>query len=92
MSYERAAIPFPINKFAHSKPHPAALLKACDQMNVKPENCLYVGDAQNDILAATAANMPSIIAAYGYIQNKNDIQHWGANGHINHPQELLNQL
>src|SRR3954470_20663633 len=53
---------------AHAKPHPAPLLYAAEQIGVAPERCVYVGDAERDVLAGVAAGMPAIVARYGYIE------------------------
>ena len=39
------------------KPSPATLLLACSQVGVKPENCMYVGDAERDVQAGKAAEI-----------------------------------
>lgn len=39
------------------KPNPQILLKACDALCVRAEDCLYVGDHPFDILCASSANM-----------------------------------
>ena len=74
---------------AHTKPHPAPLLHAANLIGIAPENCLYVGDDERDIIAAHAAGMVSVAAAYGYLGTGNDIADWGAIHRINHPTELL---
>lgn len=43
------------------KPHPEPLLFASQKLNVKPEECIYIGDAENDAEAARAAGMKVII-------------------------------
>ena len=48
------------------KPNPMMLFAACEQLGVKPEQCLMVGDSRNDIAAARAANMPVVAVDYGY--------------------------
>jgi phosphoglycolate phosphatase len=37
------------------KPHPHCLDEACKQMGVEPRECLFIGDACTDVLAAKAA-------------------------------------
>lgn len=61
-----------------SKPHPAPLLYAAKQAGFNPTDCIYVGDDERDILAAHAAGMPAIVAAYGYCQNDPNISTWNA--------------
>ncbi|MBP9722431.1 MAG: HAD-IA family hydrolase [Gammaproteobacteria bacterium] len=77
---------------AHAKPHPAPMLKACENINVKPENCIFIGDALTDIQAGQAVNMQTILAAYGYIPYDQDINTWGADKTIQSPSELLELL
>ena len=48
------------------KPHPAPLLLACKQLQVRPERTLMIGDSRNDVLAARAAGMPVVCVDYGY--------------------------
>ncbi len=43
------------------KPHPEPILLCVEKLGVKPEECVYIGDAPTDILAANAAGMPTII-------------------------------
>lgn len=52
--------------YEHSKPHPAPLLAACAKLKVDPEETLYVGDAEIDVLAARAAKIRVAIAGFGY--------------------------
>lgn len=43
------------------KPHPEPLLLAAQKLGVKPRECVYIGDVENDIKAARAAGMKIII-------------------------------
>lgn len=43
------------------KPHPEPLLFAAEKLKVKPKECVYIGDVENDIKAARAAGMRIII-------------------------------
>jgi HAD superfamily hydrolase (TIGR01549 family) len=43
------------------KPHPAPLLLASEKLSIKPEECVYVGDSETDILSAKAAGMNAIV-------------------------------
>jgi HAD superfamily hydrolase (TIGR01509 family) len=49
----------------HAKPAPDLLLLAAEQLDVKPEQCWYVGDATWDMLASMAAGMVAVGVAYG---------------------------
>ncbi len=41
--------------YTHGKPDPEPLLLTYKKMNLKPEQCLYVGDAYNDYMASVNA-------------------------------------
>lgn len=77
---------------AHPKPHPDPVLHACRQMAVRPEACLYVGDAARDVEAASAAGMPTLVALYGYLGEDDRPETWGAAGFIQTPAGLLDWL
>ena len=89
---ERAACLVSGDTCAHAKPHPEPLLKACELIGVTPEQCLYLGDDLRDMQAANAANMPGIIANYGYVGSGASVENWNARGSIDHPAELLGYL
>ena len=60
------------------KPNPAPLFAACKEAGLIPSQCLYVGDAERDIVAGRAAGMKTILANWGYITPKDQIEDWGA--------------
>jgi phosphoglycolate phosphatase len=74
------------------KPHPAPMLAAAAQCSAAPEQCLYIGDAARDIEAATAAAMPALVAAWGYIDSTDQPHTWGGRAIIRTPGEILNFL
>lgn len=76
----------------YSKPHPAPLLEAANRLGVTPENCLYVGDDERDIVAGRAAGMQTVAAAYGYLGKDADILSWKADAIIVSPLDLLKLL
>ncbi|HSS71184.1 MAG TPA: HAD-IA family hydrolase [Casimicrobiaceae bacterium] len=67
---------------AQPKPHPAPLLHAAAALAVDPSSCVYVGDAERDVLAARAAAMKSIVASYGYIHVDERPETWAPDGFI----------
>ena len=77
---------------AHSKPHPDPMLFACNVAKVKPENCLYIGDAQRDIEAGNVVNMDTLIAHYGYLKSTDRPETWLAKGTVYKPEEILNWI
>ncbi len=62
----------------HSKPHPEAIYLGCQQLGSDPEQSVYIGDHQRDILAGKSAGCYSIAATYGYIEDGDDPEDWGA--------------
>lgn len=90
--YERAATVISGDTTPERKPHPLPMLVACRQAGSQPAQCLYVGDAQRDIEAGRAAGMPTVIAAYGYIDETQQPEQWGADGFIQAPTDLLRWL
>ncbi len=77
---------------ARAKPHPDPLLAASDALGQPPASCLYVGDAERDVQAATAAGMPVVVALYGYIAPDEQPHTWGGDGSVHAPHELLDWL
>jgi len=89
---ERAACIVSGDTTNHSKPHPEPMLFACQQAGVDPERCVYIGDAEHDIVAGRNANMKTLAAVYGYLKDGDQPQTWGADGLIEHPGQLLNWI
>lgn len=73
----------------HRKPHPAPLLHACELLQCNPGNTIYVGDDRRDVEAGTSAGMATLVAAYGYIGTGENPEDWGADGMVDHPEEIL---
>ena len=48
------------------KPDPAPLLYAAQQLNVKPEESLMIGDSMHDVDAGRAAGFQVVCVSYGY--------------------------
>jgi N-acetyl-D-muramate 6-phosphate phosphatase len=65
---------------------------ACDTLQVVPEHCVYVGDAERDIVAGNAAGMKTVVALFGYIASSDNPHLWGADQMIGSPQALMKLL
>lgn len=76
----------------YSKPHPAPLLEAAARLGLAPEQCIYVGDDERDIVAGLAARMGTVAAMYGYLGARTEPACWGAHATIKSPMELLQLL
>jgi len=87
--HKRARCVISGDTLAWSKPSPEPLLHACKLMNCLPAETAYIGDAQRDVDAGRNAGMPTVIAAYGYIDENAEIDAWGANFIVNSPIEIL---
>jgi phosphoglycolate phosphatase len=74
------------------KPHPLPLLHAAKLAGVSAGECVYVGDAERDVLAAHAAGMPALVANYGYLQAGEDSAAWGGDGYLEQPSNLWDWL
>jgi len=71
------------------KPDPAPLLYACEQAGSKVDECIYVGDHQRDIEAGHRAGMLTITALFGYIDESDTPEDWGAHTLVNSAQEIM---
>lgn len=87
--YERAACLVCADDVRQAKPAPDSLLLACQQTDADPKNCIYVGDAERDIVAGKAAGMKTAVALFGYLSEADRPDDWGADCQINRPLELL---
>ncbi len=74
------------------KPSPRPLLYACDRAGMLPEDTIYVGDDRRDIDSANAAGLISVAARYGYYDESESPDTWGADRLIDHPGELTAML
>lgn len=77
---------------ALSKPDPAPILHACTLLDVSPQQCIYIGDSENDVIASKAAGMRAVVALYGYIDPQIDPKTWQADAYIHNPIDILNWL
>ena len=74
----------------HTKPDPEPMYLAAKQLNIAPEQIIYVGDHPRDIDAGRAAGMPTVLAAYGYLPpaHRADLDAWNADVIIHNVSEL----
>jgi phosphoglycolate phosphatase len=78
---------------AHLKPHPAPLLHAAQQIEIAPQDCVYLGDDLRDMKAAHAAGMRPIAVEWGYHHpDSGGPGTWQAAAVIRHPLELIAHL
>lgn len=87
--WQRAACVVSGDDATRPKPYPDTLLLACEQANVNPQICWYVGDAERDIQAGKAAGMQTVVALYGYLGEADQPEEWGADRFVNSPLDIL---
>jgi HAD superfamily hydrolase (TIGR01549 family) len=75
----------------HTKPYPEPLLYAAEKLNVKPEECLMVGDTTVDIRAARQAGMQSLGVLCGF-GTQRELLRAGADQIIASTAQLLDTL
>ena len=90
--HERPSVVVSGDTLTERKPHPAQLLHAAALLEVPPTECIYIGDAERDVLAARAANMDVFVALYGYIPAQEKPRSWPAHGWLDTPQALARLL
>ncbi len=74
---------------AHAKPHPAPLIEAARRLGVPASECIYVGDDRRDVEAGRAAEMGTVVAAWGYLGDGDAPAAWGADRLIERADELI---
>ncbi|MGV8944194.1 phosphoglycolate phosphatase [Thermomonas sp.] len=87
----RCAILLGGDTLPHRKPHPLPLLHAAEALGASIDDCVYVGDDQRDINAASAAGMRSVVALWGYRGGEEQPGAWGGNALAATVDELLEQ-
>ena len=85
---DRAACIISGDTTAHPKPHIEPMLAACNKAVVKPQECVYIGDAGHDIIAGKNAQMKTLAALYGYLKPEDMPETWGADALIESPGQL----
>lgn len=77
---ERCAVLVCPEDVSKTKPDPEPMYLACKQLDIAPEQCIYVGDHPRDIDAGRNAQMYTILASYGYLplDRRDDLVSWQA--------------
>jgi phosphoglycolate phosphatase len=88
----RSHVTYSGDTFDEKKPHPLPLLKAAEAIKQKPEDCLYIGDDERDMIAARAAGMIPVAALWGYIPESEKPENWDADLFLKKSTDLLNYL
>jgi phosphoglycolate phosphatase len=89
---DRAACIISGDTTPHPKPHPEPMREACRRAAVKPQECVYIGDAAHDIAAGKNVQMHTLAAVYGYLKPGDTPEAWRADGLIHSPNDILTWL
>ena len=73
------------------KPAPDTVFQAMRELNVKPENCIYIGDSEVDIQTAANAGIPCISVNWGF-KSTEFLKENGAAQIVSTPTELVNAI
>lgn len=76
---------------SQSKPHPAPLQLACEEMGVPPDGGVMIGDDLRDIDAGRASGMRTIAVTWGY-RPADQAKDWGADRIALNPAELFSAM
>jgi phosphoglycolate phosphatase len=88
----RSASPICPDHVKKPKPDPAPRLLACQQIQAAPQDCIYIGDPIRDIDAGNRADMFTIGALYGYINESENSDSWNANAYVKHADQILSVI
>lgn len=89
---DRAACIISGDTTPNSKPHPGPILYACECVGITPAACLYIGDAERDIVAGRAAGTATLTALFGYLDEEDQPDNWGADDCIAEPLDILRKI
>lgn len=76
---------------SHKKPNPIKALQISENLGIKPEDIIFVGDSGIDIQTANNAKMLAVGVSWGF-KPKEELIAEGARHVLNHPLELIDIL
>jgi phosphoglycolate phosphatase len=76
---------------ADKKPNPRIALRITDEMGLRPEETIYVGDSGVDMQTANNAGMIAVGVLWGF-RSKQELTSHGAQHLLSHPSDLLEIL
>lgn len=75
-----------------SKPHPEPMLKACNMLGLKPEECISIGDSPFDLQSGNRAGTTTIAVRYSYFPWQIILDEGKPDYSINNPEELISLI
>jgi phosphoglycolate phosphatase-like HAD superfamily hydrolase len=76
---------------AEMKPSSAPVIHACKTLKEKPENCIIVGDSEDDIITGKNAGAKTIAVLWGY-RNRKQLENANPDYMVESVRELRNIL
>jgi phosphoglycolate phosphatase len=76
-----------IEKFAH-KPDPASLQNILEELQVKADDVLYIGDSNVDVYTAHNANLKVVGVTWGF-RARSELEEAGADYVVDSPEDIL---
>lgn len=72
------------------KPDPYPIIRCCQLLDLKPGDCLYLGDSKYDMLAASKAKLLPVLASYGYLPTHPDeLSDWPYQAAVDQIEDIL---
>ncbi len=73
------------------KPDPAGALRLAEKLHVLPEECLYIGDTNTDMLTGRNAGMHTVGVLWGF-RDREELEKAGADIIVSSPAEILDLI
>lgn len=70
------------------KPNPAGVYLIMKELSIEPEDCLYVGDTNTDMLTGKNAGLYTIGVNWGF-RDEDELRKGGADRIVSHPSEIV---
>ncbi len=70
------------------KPDPQGVYEILEELGIKPEECLYIGDTGTDMLTGKGAGLYTIGVLWGF-RGREELENSGADVIISHPSEII---
>lgn len=71
------------------KPDPEGAIIITKELNVSPEDCLYIGDTNTDMKTGISANMNTIGVTWGF-RSREELENYNPKYVVDHPNEIIN--
>ncbi len=75
----------------HAKPHPESVHRALRELQADPTQTAFIGDSENDILAAKSAGITALGVTWG-VGKREGLVCAGADGIVENPREIIDFL